>query len=75
MYDIGKELIGVLKNKSSKETKIEAIEEFRMMLDFTFEHPLMREFYGNRKDSIIYMKEMPHFLMRYLDRMMHDEIK
>lgn len=69
IYDMGKELIDILKNeKSSKERSI-AIREFREMVDFTFSHPMMREIFGRSKDSIMLMKELPYSLMRYLDEM------
>ena len=46
VYDLGKELSDVLKSKSSKEIKVDAVNGFREMMDFTFQHPIMREIYG-----------------------------
>lgn len=40
--------------------------EFKNIIEFTFEHPMMREIYGN----MIYMKEMPYMIFRYLDELM-----
>ena len=37
------------------------------MVDFTFSHPMMRDIFGRNKDSIMFMKELPYSLMRYLD--------
>ncbi len=70
VYDLGKELVEVLKSKSSKDSKIEAVAEFRGMLDFTLGHPMMREMYGSRKETIMYLKELPYTLTRFLDEMM-----
>lgn len=69
IYDMGKELIDILKNEKSNKEKSIAIREFREMVDFTFSHPMMREIFGRSKDSIMLMKELPYSLMRYLDEM------
>lgn len=67
IYDMGKELIDILKNENNPEEKSIAIREFRDMVDFTFSHPMMRDIFGRNKDSIMFMKELPYSLMRYLD--------
>ncbi len=69
IYDMGKELIDILKMKKSSKERSFAIREFREMVDFTFSHPMMREIFGRSKDSIMLMKELPYSLMRYLDEM------
>ena len=68
IYDTGKELIDVLKSEISKEAKMEAVNEFRDMLEFTFQHPMMREIYGRRKENYIFMKEMPYMLLRHIEK-------
>ena len=40
-------------------------EDFRQMLDFTFDHFAMREFTGRNKDSLMFIKELPYILMKY----------
>ena len=72
IYDMGKELTDILKNENNQEEKIVAVKEFRDMVDFTFGHPMMREIYGHNKDNIIFMKEIPYFLMRYLDELLEN---
>ncbi|BAU56179.1 TIR domain-containing protein [Mucilaginibacter gotjawali] len=73
VYDMGKELSDVLKSKSSKETKVDAVNDFKEMMDFTFQHPMMREIYGNRKDNFyMFMKEMPFILSNYLEYLTKD---
>lgn len=69
IYDMGKELIDILKSNFDSDDKIMAIKDFRNMVDFTFSHPIMRESFGRSKDSIIFMKELPFAIMRYLDDM------
>lgn len=70
IYDSGKELLEIIKSKSSMEIKEASIKEFREMMEFTFQHPMMKEIYCSRKDYMIYMKEMPYMLFRYLDELM-----
>jgi hypothetical protein len=48
---------------------MEAVRDFKEMMEFTLQNPMIREFYGNRKDYIIYMKEIPYILMRYVEEM------
>lgn len=67
IYDMGKELIDILKSRNTPDEKSIAIREFREMVDFTFSHPMMRDIFGRTKDSIMFMKELPYSLMRYLD--------
>lgn len=67
IYDMGKELIDILKSENPTKEKSIAIKEFREMVDFTFSHPMMRDIFGRNKDSIMFMKELPYSLMRYLD--------
>ena len=66
IYDLGKELLEVIKSEKSITTKKDAVMEFKNIIEFTFEHPMMREIYGN----MIYMKEMPYMIFRYLDELM-----
>lgn len=67
IYDMGKELIDILKNQNSREDKSLAIRDFREMVDFTFSHPLMRETFAHNRNNVMFMKELPYVLMRYLD--------
>lgn len=67
LYDAGKELLDILKSRANKDSKQEAIYNFKEMMEFTFQHPMMREMYGNRKEYMMYMKEMPYVLLRYID--------
>lgn len=67
IYDMGKELIDILKSENPTEEKSIAIKEFRDMVDFTFSHPMMRDMFMRNKENIIFMKELPYALMKYLD--------
>lgn len=69
IYDMGKEVLDILKSRKSKEEKSLAIREFREIIEFTSGHPLMREIFSRSKEGMILMKEMPYILYRYLDEM------
>ena len=68
IYDMGKELTDILKTECSPKEKSMAIQEFRNLLDFTFNHPVMRDMYLDRKDSLMLGKDLFYFLMNYVDR-------
>ena len=69
IYDMGKELVDILKSRRDSEEKAMAIRDFREMIDFTCGHPMMREVFGRTKDGLMLMKELPYALMSYLDEM------
>ena len=63
--DLGKELLEVIKSEKNITVKKDAVMEFKNIIEFTFEHPMMREIYGN----MIYMEKMPYMIFRYLDEL------
>ena len=67
IYDMGKELIDMLKGQYSIEEKKFAIKNFREMIDFTFSHPIMHELYFRNKSTMYIMKDLPFILSRYID--------
>lgn len=67
IYDAGKEVLEILKSKSNKQDKYDAIKEFDNLLQFSFEHPMMRESYLRNKDKKIMYRELPRLLMRNLE--------
>ena len=68
IYDAGVELIHILKSKRNKEVKENSINEFKLLLEFTFDHPIMRDFYGFDKELRMYYRKIPYMLMKILDR-------
>lgn len=72
IYGMGKELIDILHSNSSYDIKRESINDFKRILEFTYEHPIMREIYPRRKDSIMMMKEIQYTLMNMLMDMLKD---
>lgn len=69
IYDMGKELVDILKGKNSLEDKSMAVRDFREIVDYTCSHPLIREVIGRNKMGIMFMKELPYVLMKYMDDM------
>lgn len=67
IYDMGKELIDIVKGQYSTEEKSVAIKNFREMIDFTFSHPITRELFIHNKNNMFIMKDLPYTLTRYLD--------
>lgn len=67
IYDMGKELINILKSDSSSEDKGTVIKDFKNMVDFTFSHPIMRETFERNKFNLMFMKDISFNLMKYLD--------
>ena len=63
IYSMGKELINIIQSNASIEVKHEAISDFRRILDFTCEHPAMRDVYSRRKESMMLLKDMQYLLM------------
>ena len=69
IYDIGKELVDILKKEKRYEERAIALKEFRDVLDITFNHPRMRDIYETSKDYLILRKDIYYILMEYLDRL------
>jgi hypothetical protein len=67
IYELGLETYRVARN-GDKLKSIEAIEEFRRVIDFSTHGPWGREFMGRSKDMIILMEEIEPLLERVLRR-------
>jgi len=68
--DAGKEVIEILKSKKAKNEKIKAVEEFANMIEFTSEHPIMREFHGTNKEIRMILRDLSMLFRRYFEEMM-----
>lgn len=62
IYDAGIETIKILRSKRAKAEKEAAIAEFNRLLDFSFEHPMMRDMYGSNKEYRMFYHELPRLL-------------
>lgn len=72
IYDMGKELMDILKSEIDYDEKIAATKDFKLMIDYTCSHPMMREMFGRSRDSFMLIKEMPYVLTKYLDDMLEN---
>lgn len=68
LYDAGSEVVKTLRGKSSLDTKHEAASTFLELIDFTFEHPMMREMYMPDKETWLMGRELSRMLRRSLER-------
>jgi hypothetical protein len=68
IYDAGLDVVRTLKNGNSQNDKKDAIEAFQELIEFTFEHPVMREMYMPDKETWMMGRELPHMLKRSLER-------
>lgn len=67
LYDAGIDLVRVLRSNASKSEKNETIEAYMELIEFTFEHPIMRDMYGMDKELHMMGREVRHILMRALN--------
>jgi len=68
IYDSGLDLVRVLRSKELKgNEKDEVINDFMQLIEFTFEHPMMREVYGMDKELYMMGRELRHILMRSIE--------
>lgn len=68
IYDAGIEIVNKIKSDITPKEKSELIENFYNLMEFTFEHPMMREIYGIRdKELIMLGRELPRILRRSLE--------
>lgn len=69
LYDAGIDVAKTLRNESSStEERQEAVQAFHELVEFTFEHPMMREMCMPDKEMWMMGREIPHILMRSLGR-------
>lgn len=72
LYDAGSELVKVIQSTTSKKSKGMAIRKFQKILDFTTEHPMMRESFRFSKDSMMMLHELPMRLMDQIEMYIDD---
>lgn len=73
IYEIGLETYKGLKSAKSKNEKRKLIKDFENALEM-IGHPIMREFYGKSDDMYMFSKDIRHFMLRYLDKYLNNEV-
>ncbi len=66
IYSMGKELIEIIQSNATIEIKQKSINDFRHILDYTCAHPIMREFFSRRKETLIILKDMQYLILNTL---------
>lgn len=68
IYDAGIDLVRTLRSAQNSEEKRDAVEAFEELIEFSFEHPLMRDMYMPDKEMWMMARDLPHILRRTLER-------
>ena len=68
VYDAGIEAISIIRSRRRIEEKQEALHQFGRVLEFSFEHPMMRDLAGGSKEMHFIYRRMPSVLMDVLGR-------
>lgn len=68
IYDAGIDLVRTLRTTKNPEERHDAIEAFQELIEFSFEHPMMREMYMPDKEMWMMARDLPHILRRTLER-------
>ena len=67
LYDAGMDVIKTLKTSKGVESKDKAVNEFMELVDFSFEHPVMREMTIIDKEQYMMLRELPYMLRHSID--------
>ncbi len=67
LYDAGMDLARILRAKPTEIDGQQAVRDFYDLLEFTFEHPAMRDLYMPDKEIWMMSRELPRILKRSLD--------
>ncbi len=67
LYDAGIETLNIIRSRRTDEEKHQAVKQFSLIVEITFEHPMMREAFGVSKEFRFLARELPHLLMRGLE--------
>jgi hypothetical protein len=68
VHDAGLDLVKTLRSKSSRDSKMDSVEAFQELIEFSFEHPIMRDMYRGDKHTYMMMRELPHMLRHALEQ-------
>lgn len=74
LYEIGLETYRGLKSAKLKSERIKLIENFEKALEMA-NHPMYREMYGKSEDMYMFLKEMRHSMLHFLDRFLLSQEK
>ncbi len=67
VYEAGLETLRTLKSGQSRDKKDAAVHEFMEFVEFSFEHPIMREVAMPDKEEYMILRELPYLLRHSLE--------
>lgn len=70
IYEAGNDLVKTINSKCSKQAKIEAIEIFERIIEYTYEIPVYGEVIHMRKDYLMLLREIPRMCFDMIERIM-----
>ncbi len=66
LFEGGMDVVRTLKSKSTMDEKEQAVSEFMELVEFSFEHPFMREMTMHDKEQYMMLRELPYMLKHAL---------
>ncbi len=66
LYESGMDVVRTLKSTNSMKEKDRAVSEFMELVEFSFEHPIMREMVMPDKEQYMMLREFPYMLRHSL---------
>ena len=66
LYEAGMDVVRTLKAKNSMKEKDIAVSEFMELVEYSFEHPIMREMAMPDKEQYMMLRELPYMLRHSL---------
>jgi hypothetical protein len=67
IYDAGIDLVRTLRSSDEPEVQRDAVQAFDELIEFSLEHPMMREMFMPDKEIWMMARDLPHILRRTLD--------
>lgn len=67
IYDAGIDLVRTLRSTEDPEVQRDAVQAFDELIEFSLEHPMMREMFMPDKEIWMMARDLPHILRRTLD--------
>ena len=64
IYDLGIELLNVLKSKKAKSEKEKAFHEFAEIIEMATRHPMMRELHYHSKYEYLMLRDVSNMLLK-----------
>lgn len=75
IYDMGKELLDIIKSNTDIAEKEKTFRDFRDMIDFSLGHPIIRDGFMRNKKSKMIIKDLHYVLSKYLDELYEQYVK